>query len=76
MVITVSPELETALNKAAQQQGTTPEAVALAALRERFLPAAYDFEPRDEWERTLLSIGRARGVALSNKAISSEGIYD
>ena len=76
MVITLTPELEAALNEAARRQGITPEAVALAALRERFLPAASDLQPRDEWERTLLSIGRARGVALSNEAVSSEGIYD
>jgi hypothetical protein len=76
MVINVDPELETALNDIAHRQGTTPEAVALAALRERFLPAAYDFEPRDDLERLLLSIGRDCGVSLSNEAVSSEGIYD
>lgn len=33
-------------------------------------------EPRDDWERLLLSVARDCGVSLSNEALSSEGIYD
>jgi hypothetical protein len=45
MTITLTPELERALTARANQQGTTPELLALDVLRERFLPAAPE-EPR------------------------------
>jgi hypothetical protein len=39
MVITLTPDLENALAERARKLGTTPEALALASLRERFAPA-------------------------------------
>ena len=33
-------------------------------------------QPRDEWERRLLSIATDCGVSLSNEAVSSEGLYE
>jgi hypothetical protein len=76
MVITISPELEAALNEAASRRGVTAEELALIALRERFLGTAALLEPRDEWERRLRSLARDCGVSLSNCAVSSEGIYE
>jgi predicted transcriptional regulator len=76
MTITLPPELEAALKEAAQRQGVSPEAVALNALRERFLAPARQFQPRDEWERRLLEAASDCGVALSHEAVSSEGLYD
>ena len=76
MVIELEPALESALNEQAQKQGIAPEFLALNALRQRFLPHKLPFEPRDEWERRLLSIAKHSGVSLSNEAVSSEGIYD
>ena len=38
MVITLGPELEKTLNDLAQQEGVSPEVLALEALRERSLP--------------------------------------
>ncbi len=75
MVITVGPDLEATLNDLARQQGVTPEALALQALRERFLAPAFS-PPRDEWERRLRSAATDCGVSLSNEAVSSEGLYD
>jgi predicted transcriptional regulator len=40
MSITLSPELEAALNEAARRQGVTPEVLALTALQDRFLSLA------------------------------------
>jgi hypothetical protein len=74
MVITLSPELETALREQASRQGISPEALALKALRERFIESS--IQPRDEWERRLLSVASDCGVSLSNEAVSSEGLYD
>lgn len=37
MVITLTPDLEQALREQAFQQGTSPEQLALASLRERFI---------------------------------------
>ncbi len=76
MVITLGPELEAALNEAARQQGVAPEALALKVLRERFLAMATPLEPRDEWERGLLSAARPWGISLPDAALSSEGLYD
>jgi predicted DNA-binding antitoxin AbrB/MazE fold protein len=33
-------------------------------------------EPRDEWERGLLSAAKDCGVSLSNSDLSSEALYD
>jgi hypothetical protein len=44
-------------------------------------PATFEKEmaalqPRDEWESRLLTVATDCGVALSNEAVSSEGLYD
>jgi hypothetical protein len=46
MTITLTPELERAVTTRANQQGTTPEMLALDVLREHFLPVAPE-EPRE-----------------------------
>lgn len=74
MVITVEPALETALNDLARKQGVAPEALALKALRERFLAPGYRSE--DDWERRLRSAATDCGVSLSNEVVGSEGLYD
>lgn len=76
MVITLSPELEIALSEAARRKGLAPEALALTALRERFLGMGTALQPRDEWERGLLEAARPWGVSLSDAALSSEELYD
>jgi hypothetical protein len=76
MVITIGPELESALNERARQEGVTPETLAVQALRERFLPPVAPVQPRDEWERRLLSAASDCGVSLSHAAVSSEGLYE
>jgi hypothetical protein len=76
MVITLGPDLESALNDLARKKGVAPEVLALEALRERFLAPALPTQPRDEWERRLRSAATDCGVSLSNEAISSEGLYD
>ena len=76
MVITLGADLESALTDLAHKQGVAPEAMALNALRERFLPPCPQFQPRDEWERRLLGAASNCGVALSHEAVSSEGVYE
>ncbi len=71
MVITLGPELEKTLNDLAQQEGVSPEVLALEALRERFLTP-----PRDEWVQRLRQVATNCGVALSDATVSSEGIYE
>lgn len=75
MVITPDPELEAALTAAAQKQGVAPADLALQALRQKFLPRPLPFEPRDEWERRLLAIGRDCGVSLPDSAFLAEELY-
>jgi len=76
MVISLGSDLESALNDAARQQGVAPEILALNALREQFLAPALRLQPRDEWERHLLGAASDCGIALSNEAVSSEGLYE
>ena len=79
MTITLTPDLEKALTEQARQQGTTPEAFALAVLRDKLRTSSAvtpDVPPQDEWERRLLSLAVNCGVSLSNEALSSEGLYD
>lgn len=75
MVIEVDSELEAALATTASASGTTPEEVALAALRARFLPKP-PFVPRDDWERRLLAFGKDCGVSLPNEAFLREDWYE
>ena len=76
MVITLGPELESALNEQAKKQGVALEDLALKALRERFLAPTPPIQPRDEWERSLLGAATDCGVSLSDSAVSSEGLYE
>ena len=76
MVITPDPQLEAALTAAAQKQGVAPEALALDALRKRFLPRPLPFEPQDEWERGLLEAAIDCGVSLPDSAFLAEELYD
>jgi predicted transcriptional regulator len=73
MSITIDPELEARLKELAARQGVAPEALALDALRQRFLVL---LEPRDEWERGLREAATDCGVSLPNEALSSEGLYE
>ena len=70
-MITLDAKLEAAVNELARRKGVTPEALALDALRDRFLT-----ESEDEWVRRLRRVATDCGVALSDAAVSSEGIYD
>jgi len=76
MVIALAPDLAAALTELAQKQGVAPEALAIQALRERFLAPAPEVQPRDEWGRGLLAAATDCGVSLSNEAVSSEGLYE
>ena len=76
MVVTLTPQLEAVLSEQARQRGVAPEALALDALRERFLPVSAPLEPRDEWERRLLGMAKDCGVSLSNEALSREEMYE
>jgi hypothetical protein len=76
MVITLGPELEKALNDLARRRGVPPEVLALEALRDRFLAPTRPNQPEDEWVRRLRQVATDCGVALSDAAVSSEGIYE
>jgi hypothetical protein len=76
MVITLGPELEAALNQAADKRGIAAESLAIEALRERFLSTSASLQPQDEWERSILGLAKDCGVSLPDSAVSSEGIYE
>jgi hypothetical protein len=76
MVIQLGSELEAALIESARRQGVAPEELVLDVLRERFLTSASPVQPKDEWERRLLSTGTDCGVSLPHSALSSDGLYE
>lgn len=76
MVVSMLPELEAAIKEEARRQGIAPHVVAFNALYERFVGKPSPLEPRDDWERQLLSIGIDCGVSLPDSAVSREELYD
>jgi len=76
MVITLSPELETALKDQAQKLGVAPDTLALHALRERFLQPAWPDDSRDDWECRLRQVATDCGVSLPHSVLSREEIYE
>ena len=76
MVITLEPELETALNRAALRRGVAPELLVLDALRQRFLHSAAPAVPHDEWELRLVGMARECGVSLPDTALSRQSLYE
>jgi hypothetical protein len=74
MVITLAPDLASALADEARHRGVAPDVLANDVLRQRFL--ASSIHPRDEWERDLLTAATDCGVSQSNEAVSSEGLYE
>jgi hypothetical protein len=76
MVITLTPELEAALIDLARRQGLAPEALALNALRERFLSPAAPVQPQDEWERRVLGLAKDCGVSPPDAALRREELYE
>ena len=78
MTIALTPDLEQKLAQKAQELGTTPEDFVLRKLQGDWLETlsqAQPFKPQDEWERRLQQASSPAGVALSDEAVSSEGIY-
>jgi hypothetical protein len=75
MVITIGPELETVLNKAAGLRGVDPQTLAISALKEKFSGTS-TIEPQDEWERRLLALALDCGVALPDSALGRDALYD
>jgi hypothetical protein len=79
MRITLTPDIERALAEQAHRRGTTPENLALEALRETFIPsrpAPPAPQTPDDWERMLRSVGTSCDVSLPHEAVGSEGLYD
>jgi hypothetical protein len=69
MIITLPPDIEQVLIEHARQQGTTPELLALASLRERFLPSSL-LDRSSEGEGTLADFfGKHVGVLHSSEHI-------
>jgi hypothetical protein len=75
MVISLPPQLESALADQSRQRGIAPEALALDILRRHLAPVAPPV-PTDEWERRLLGAATDCGVSLSDEALSREALYD
>jgi hypothetical protein len=76
VVITLEPELESAVNQAALRHGVAPELLVLDALRQRFLHPAAPAVPHDEWELKLRGMARECGVSLPDAALSRQAIYE
>jgi hypothetical protein len=76
VVITLEPELEAALKKAALHRGVAPELLVLDALRQHFLHTSPAVAPHDGWELRLLGMARECGVSLPDSALSRQSLYE
>ena len=76
MYLSLDSKLERTLIEYAKAEGISPEVLALKALREKFAALEASFEPRDDWERNLIKIGRNMGVVLTDEDLSSDRLYD
>ena len=70
MIITLPPQLESALDALARQRGVSAETLVLDLLRMHFLPVAPRI-PADEWERRLFAAGVDCGVSVSPSYIAA-----
>lgn len=76
MVLTLTSDLEAAVNEQARDRGVSPEELALSALRNAFLPHPQPVTPQDEWERRLFAAAIDCGVSVPDAALSSDGLYE
>jgi len=77
--ITLTPELEEVVAEQARKRETTPQAVVLDTLREKFRSAAMpadEWASRDDWERRLRAAAVHAGVSLTDEQVSREVIYE
>ena len=75
MVLTLPPQLESALVAQARQRGVAPEALAVEVLHRQLLPTTPPV-PADEWERRLFAAAVDCGVSVPDAALSSDGLYE
>jgi hypothetical protein len=75
MVLTLPPQLESALAEHARRQGIAPEILALDLLRRHLLSVAQP-APTDEWERRLFGAAIDCGISVPDAAMSSDGLYE
>jgi hypothetical protein len=75
MEIAFSPDLLEIIEEQARQRGSTPEAVVIDTLRDHLAPFG-QAQPRDDWERMLMQLGRPAGLSLPDKATTRESLYD
>ncbi len=74
--ITLTPDLETALVRRAETQGTTPERLALDGLRQLYgMPEPDEAGPQEEAGETLFDFlkGQVGTIAGSTEALSENG---
>ena len=76
MVITLEPELEAALTRAALRRRVGPEVLVLDTLRQRFLHNSAPAVPHDEWELRLVGMANECGVSLHDSAFGRESLYE
>lgn len=74
MTITLTPDIEQALTRQLHKSGKPAKQVALETLRDNLLPkedAKYLL-----WREQLQKLATPAGTSLSNKSVSSEGLYN
>jgi hypothetical protein len=76
MVIHIPKQLEVAIDDQAKRRGVSPETLALEAIRERFQLKVPTEAEHEAWKRKLSEAASDCGVALTNEALSSEGLYE
>jgi hypothetical protein len=80
MTIQIAPELEEMIRRRADERQSTPEALVMDVLREKFARSSSGATPTqyltEDWKARLQRLASHCGVSLSDEALSSEGLYD
>ena len=70
MTITLEPELEEALDREAQRQGTSPEDLAVQELRRRYLPPAEHFDNAYDFLKDCVGVLDSREIVPGGARMS------
>lgn len=78
MTIHLSGPWEAILANLAKERGTSPEALILAALSEKYHPSPDQTPPAvdADWETLVRGIGRDCGISLTHENLSREALYE
>ena len=75
MYVSLSPEIETAVEERARKHGISPEEFVQETLRQH-LGLEASLKEEEDWETLLERVGTPAGVSLTDEMTGSDALYD